>query len=179
MREGDKDAYAPLVRRHQDRIFRLCFSMLGSAAEADDAAQDVFVKAYHALAKFKGNSAFTTWLHRIAVNHCKDLLRGRTRAKTESWDNLIEKNHDQFEALFASEKDPHLSTENADLVHRALGLLSEGNRIALILREVQGLTYQEIAEAMKTSVDGVKARLLRARTELEEKLRHFIKAANV
>lgn len=87
---GDRDAYAELVRAHQARILRVCTALLGDPMLAEDAAQETFLKAYQSLASFRGQSAFGTWLYRIAANRCLDLLRKRQREHTESWDALVE-----------------------------------------------------------------------------------------
>ena len=108
VRAGDKEAYALLVRKHQARIRSYCLWTLGNAAEADDAAQEVFIKAYRGLGGFRGRAGFSTWLHRIAVNHCRDLLRKRVRERTESWDALREEKGEAAEALVVRE-DPAVS----------------------------------------------------------------------
>ncbi|MDD5656379.1 MAG: sigma-70 family RNA polymerase sigma factor [Elusimicrobia bacterium] len=170
---GQKQEYAELVRRHHARILGLCVSMLG-AAEADDAAQEIFLKAYQGLARFAGDSAFSTWLYRIASNHCLDLLRRRNRVKTESWDALLESEGERIGRLLEAPPDEQRRREDADLVERVLSCLPAEQRLALVLREVQGLSYEEIAGAMACSLDSVKARLRRARQDFADRLRHFL-----
>lgn len=177
VRAGEKEAYAALVRRHQDKVRGLCLSMLGSLSAAEDAAQDVFVKAYERLAAFRGEAAFSTWLYRIASNHCLDLLRSEARRKSDSWDALLEDQGARVKSLF-SEK-PQRRLEDADLIGRVLAQLPPRYRAILTLREAEGLNYKEIAECLGCSVDGVKAGLRRARLALREKARHFLKAENV
>ncbi|MCI0527824.1 MAG: sigma-70 family RNA polymerase sigma factor, partial [Nitrospira sp.] len=116
----------------------------------------------------------STWLYRIATNHCRDLLRERTRRRTESWESLVEKEGDQLMRLLSAPPDHTLTQEDADLVNRALACLSPEYRMILILREIQGLNYQEIAAVMHCSTDSVKARLRRARQGFQDKLRHFL-----
>jgi len=176
---GEKNAYADLVRAHQDEIFRLCVSLLGNEAEAEDAAQESFLKAYRALAAFRQDSSFSTWLYRIAYRQCLDLLRFRTRRKADSLEKLLEEHGDAIQHLFASPEDHSRLMENRELVHRLLSTLSPDYRNALYLREMHGLTYAEIAAVMGTSLDGVKARLRRARKFLREKMRHFLTPAGV
>src|SRR3989338_5779947 len=103
VRAGDKEAYALLVRNHQARIRSFCLWTLGNAAEADDAAQEVFIKAYRGLSGFRGGSSFSTWLYRITVNHCRDLLRSGGRGRTESLDALREEEGEPFEARLSTE----------------------------------------------------------------------------
>lgn len=155
------DEFERLVRRHHPEVIGLCLSILGDRAAAEDAAQDAFVKAYRSWEEFRGEAAFMTWMHRIATNVCLDALR-KSRRRAES----------PLEAAEGSlEKD--VPFEAADLAARLLAVLPEEQRVAVVLRETQGLSYEEIAEAMGTSLDSVKARLKRARQTLEEKLRHF------
>jgi RNA polymerase sigma-70 factor (ECF subfamily) len=153
--------------------------MLGDPILADDAAQDVFVKVYHSLSKFRGDAAFSTWLHRIASNHCLDLLRQKKRQKTESWDALVEKEGEAIERLLAAPPETGATLENADLVRRALACLTPDYREILVLRETQGFSYEELTKILDCSLDAVKARLARARHQLEEKLRHFLDLENV
>ncbi len=170
---GDRGAYAELVRANQGKVLRLCASLLGNESEAEDAAQEIFLKAFHSLASFRRESAFSTWLYRIAVNRCRDLLRKRSRERTESLDALLEKSGDAAEKLFAASMDPRSNMEMVDLIDRVLSPLSTDQRFILMLREAQGLSYQEIGQVLRCSVDAVKSRLRRAREALDEHLRHF------
>ena len=178
-REGGRAAFAELVRRHHLQVLALSRSMLGDDAEADDAAQEVFLKAWRALGRFAGDSGFGTWLYRIASNHCLDLLRQRSRRRTESLDELVEGEGDALERVLGSSAGPSDALEAADLGARVLASLPEEQRLALVLRETQGLRYDEIAQVMGCSVDSVKARLRRAREGLEKSLRHFLGPGNV
>jgi len=178
-RLGRREAFEALVRKHHVRIIGLCASLLGNASAAEDAAQEVFLKAYKSLDRFQGTSSFSTWLHRIAINHCMDILRKESRRKTESLDELVGSEGEGFHRLLSSSTDPLSSLEAADLAGRLLSPLPEEQRLALVLRETQGLSYQEIAQIMDSSVDSVKARLRRARETLQERLRHFLGAENV
>jgi len=170
---GDSEAYADLVRRHHPAIFGLCAGLLRDRSQAEDAAQEIFLKAYRSLSKFRGASSFATWLYRIASNHCLDMLRRRERAATESWDALLEAEGERIERLLSAPVNEERSLEDADLVRRVLDCLPPEYRLILTLRELQGLTYQEIAAAMGCSLDSVKARLRRAREDFEGRLRHF------
>lgn len=173
---GDRDAYSGIVTRYQDRIYSYCLAMLADSIKAEEAAQEVFVKAYQALGRFRGDASFFTWLYRIAINHCKDVLRKTSRSKTESWESLLEKEGEKIEALFAA---PRISEDVAgkmELLSRILSCLPEKSRILLLLREAQGLSYEELAETTKCSIDSVKSRLKRTRQEIEKKLRHLFKS---
>ena len=175
---GEGGAFAELVLRHHARISGLCVSILGGPAEAEDAAQEIFLKAFQSLGKFRGSSSFSTWLYRVASNHCLDLLRKDARRKSESLDALLEAEGERIQSLL-SEPDAQRRAEDADLVDRILRTLPPDYRLILTLREVQGLSYEEIMEAMDCSLDSVKARLRRARESLEVSLRHFSKRGSV
>lgn len=170
---GDTSAYAEIVRAHQTKVLGLCTSLLGNATQAEDAAQEVFIKAYQSLRSFRGDSAFSTWLYRITANHCKDLLRKRSREKTESLDAMMEESAEGVQRLFEPSFDPSGVAGASDLIEKLLSSLSPDERLILTLREVQGLSYQEISSTLQCSLDAVKARLRRARQTLEEKVRHF------
>lgn len=151
-----------------------CLSMLSNHTEAEEAAQDVFVKAYQALERFKGNSSFSTWLYRITANHCLDMLRKRNRRRTVSWEGLVEQEGEQIHRLFATSHTGESETENRELIDKILSTLPQDYRTILTLREADGLEYQEISEVLGCSLDAVKGRLARARKQLQENLRHFL-----
>lgn len=146
--------------------------MLGNPADADEAAQEAFVKAFRAINAFESRSGFSTWLHRIAANECLDVLRRRAREKLDSWDALTELEGSRLERLLA-EPDAAGASETSDLIDRILSQLPPDYRLILALRELRGFSYEEIAEVLECSLDSVKARLRRARQELQKKLRHF------
>ena len=142
--------------------------------EAEDAAQDVFVKAYQALPEFRGQSAFLTWICRIAYNHCMDVLRKKTRQKTDSWDAMLEEDQEKVYQPFLNPGKETESPERSELIHAVLSSLRPEYREVLILREVEDLSYEEIATVLNCSLDAVKARLRRARQDMQEKARHFL-----
>jgi RNA polymerase sigma-70 factor (ECF subfamily) len=147
--------------------------MLLGRQEADDAAQDVFIKAFNALHQYKRNVSFPAWLHRIASNHCLDILRKRKRQKTDSLDALIDSKGEP-EAVAVPQANHEGVSEETAMAMNVLGTLSEDQRQILILRELDGLRYDEISVVMHCSLDAVKARLRRARIQLQEKARHFL-----
>ena len=173
VRSGERDAYAHLVRRYHTRILALCRSLLGSSPDFEDAAQEAFFKAYQSLDKFQGNSSFYTWLYRIASNHCMSLLRTRSRRPSESLDAIVEEKKEALLSLFAS-PDARPAIEARELVERILSAIKPNYRLVLTLREQDGMSYEEIAQVVKNSVDSVKALLRRAREEVQEKLRHLL-----
>jgi len=176
---GQRDKYAELVVFYQNKIIRLCLSFLRNPVEADEAAHDVFIKAYKSLGSFRGESRFSTWLYRIAVRHCQDILRKKAREKTDSWEQLIQQKGDKIHDLFAANSPPVPSEEDSDLIRRLLSALKPETAQILTLREVQGFSYQEMAQILDCSLDAVKARLKRARQEIQKKARHFLQSHNV
>lgn len=162
---GDREAYALLVRAHQGKVLSLCLSLLRNPSQAEDAAQDIFLKAYKSLPSFRFDAAFSTWLYRISYRHCLDLLKAAKRRREEALESLPEP---------AARPD-----SDALAVQSLLEGLAPDYRLVLTLREVQGLSYQEICAATGDSLDSVKARLRRAREALQAGARHFQEGAGV
>ncbi len=170
IRSGDVQTYAVLVRKYETRVRGYCLGALGNAADADDAAQEIFIKAYQSLDRFAGRSGFSTWIYRIAVNHCRDLLRRKIRTRAESLDALSEQQGDWLEGQIAVQPRVDRPTDRMLEVRQALTAMTPQAREVLVLREVQEMSYQETARALGCSLDAVKARLRRARKELEARL---------
>ena len=168
--EGNTGAFSALVQRHHERVYHTVYSLVGDFDEADDLAQEAFLKAFRALRQFRGQSLFFTWLHRIAVNCCLDYLKSKRRRNFVSLDEYRE----NWDALHIWQR----TSENADagierrelqnILKRALDNLSEEYRVTFVLREIEGLTYEEIAELLNCSIGTVKSRLFRGRTKLRE-----------
>ncbi len=179
IRAGRKEAFSGLIDKYQGRVRGYCLNVLGNREPAEDAAQEIFIKAYRGLPGFNAKASFSTWLYRITVNHCRDILRKKIRQKTESWDELLEKEGEAMEAALSGESRIQDDLDRTECLRRTLRALTEKARDILVLREIQGLSYQEIAEVMGCSLDGVKARLRRAREEAAQKIRHLSKEACV
>ena len=169
--EGDQEAFRTLVTRYHPRIFNLIHNLVKDRDEADDLAQEVFIKAFRSLAGFKGQAQIYTWLYRIAVNRCLDWLKNRGRHPEMTLERV-----EVYRADEAHLQSP--GTADAEMVQRELGRALEkalqaipsDYRVALTLREVDGLSYEEIAEVMECSVGTVKSRLFRARLQLQRML---------
>jgi len=162
---GEAPAFEWLVRRHQQRALAVAIGVLRSKEDARDACQEAFFRAYRALPRFDKQAQFGTWLHRIVVNACIDRLRLRAP-------NLV--TLEDVQGVLAGDDDPVRSVEGGELRGRigaALAQLSEKHRTVLVLRELQGLSYLEIAEAMRCSVGTVMSRLFHARRRMQELLR--------
>jgi len=173
--KGDREAYAELVRAYHARVLSLSLSILLDRAEADDAAQEAFLKAFASLDQYKRDVSFQAWLCRIASNHCLDVLRKKKRQKTDSLDNLVEQKGDQLDDRAAELENRVIEKEEKlALTLRVLSYLSEDQRQILTLRELDGLSYEEISAVLQCSLDAVKARLKRARQQLQDKARHFL-----
>ncbi len=175
---GEAGDYAELIRRHHARVHGLCASLVGVSA-ADDAAQEIFLKAYDRLKDYRGDCAFSTWLYRVSSNHCLDLLRKETRRRCESLEALTEREGPRIERLFAEDDGAERSREDCDLVRRVLAELPEDYRLILTLREMEGLEYKELMGALDCSMDSVKAKLRRARRRFRDVLRHILPLENV
>jgi len=155
---GDGNLFGELVTRHQGRVYRVCMGVLNDPQEAEEAAQDAFVRAYRALASFRGESAFTTWLTRIAINTSRSRLRRLKLRRFFSLDALREKG--SFAEPVAPPDDPNAQAR------ALLASLSESDREIILLKEVEGLDYREIAVILNLTVEGVRGRLKRARMHL-------------
>lgn len=167
--KGDADAFEPLVREHQDMVYRLAYRMVGNEADAWDVSQDTFLKAYNALASFRGESRFSTWLYRLAGNCATDLLRSRKSGRVVSLDEYREENPSFDLPDAAPGPEEALETgEQRRAVEKALQALPEDYRKILTLRELGGLSYEEIAGSLSLELGTVKSRLNRARGKLCE-----------
>ncbi len=168
--EGDTAMFARLVLRHQRGIIGFCASMLPHGEGAEDAAQEVFIKAFKALENFRGDSAFSTWLYRIAFNHCCNLKKTSARRRTDSLDDLPYAVREKAvgRADTAAGERPEL-----DALAAALARLPENYR-ALVALRLQGEDYRAMAGALGLSLEAVRARLRRARLLLRRDLRHFL-----
>lgn len=149
------------MRRHHPRLIRLCASWLSDRVAAEDAAQEVFVKAFRHLRRFRGDSSFSTWLYRIASRHCTDVLRARARHPVATREEEIQSPLPR----------PDQTAETAQILERLLAALPDEARATLILHEVEGLSYEEISDVLGCTLDAVKSRLKRARQALLEKAR--------
>jgi RNA polymerase sigma-70 factor (ECF subfamily) len=165
---GEPAAFGELVLRYQDRLYNSLVRVLGSADDARDAAQDAFVQAFVKLDTFRGSSAFYTWLYRIAFNTAMSHAR-RKRPTRSLDDERAERGREPVDSQPTPEARLSLS-ERATQVHRALAALSAEFREVIVLREMDGCKYEEIAEILDLPVGTVRSRLFRARLELRDRL---------
>jgi RNA polymerase sigma-70 factor (ECF subfamily) len=165
---GDGEAFGILVERYKNKVFSLAYGFTRDRAAADDLAQEVLIKAYFSLPKFKAESEFGTWLYRITVNQAKDFLRKNKRRQREI---SIE---DAGEHILTVENKPleekRVEEKRRQVVHAELARLPEKYRVILTLRDIDGLSYEDISGILKLSPGTVDSRLHRARRKLREKL---------
>lgn len=171
---GDIQSFNALVRLYEGRVYNLCYRMLGDRESAADASQDAFLSAYRNIRSFRGGS-FRSWMLRIATNTCYDALRARKRRPTTSLDIDADDEHDQSPLQVAddaeSPDDTALRRELAGEIQRNLALLPDEQRVVLILSDIDGLPYEEIAQITGANLGTVKSRLSRGRARLRELLR--------
>jgi RNA polymerase sigma-70 factor (ECF subfamily) len=166
---GDKEAFEELVRRHQHRVFAVAGGILRRREDVEDIAQQVFVKAYFSLKRFDQRAAFSTWLYKITVNECWDLLRKKKVRPLVYESDLSEEQAQQFSAserLESGAPDISDKLEARQQVELLLRGLDERDRMMLILKEVEGFAIEEIAEIMDLNANTVKVRLFRARRRI-------------
>ncbi len=163
---GDREAFDDLVGRYQGQIVNLARAMTGGDADVDDMAQEIFVRAWRSLARFRGEAAFRTWLYGIALNVIRTHRTRRSRLRTLLWSPPAETLDDPLERV--RDEDPGVEQKIVmrDAIDRALSRLPAGLREALVLRDVQGLEYREIAAALGVPVGTVESRIFRARQRL-------------
>jgi len=157
---GDQDAFTVLVKRHERRVYNLAYRMLGRSEEARDASQEAFISCYRHLGGFRGDAAFTTWIHRITVNACYDMLRKKIPEPVEDI---------ELPAPISSPDHADQAATAVD-VQRALLKIHPDYRAVLILYDVQGIPYEDIAAALQIPLGTVKSRLHRGRAALGQAL---------
>ena len=178
--EGDKAAFEVLVRRHQGRVFAVAGGILRNREDVEDIAQQVFLKAYFSLKRFDQRAAFTTWLYKITVNECWDLLRKRKVRPLVYESELTEEQGEMYlatEQTAEQTRDASEQLETKQELEEWLNCLDEKDRAMLVLKEVQGFTVEEIAAMMEINGNTVKVRLFRARQRIAERIRRKKRAA--
>ena len=178
-RKGDLAAYDDLVRRYQERIYATIYHMTANHEDANDLAQEAFIKAFQALRSFKGGSSFYTWVYRIAVNKTINFLKQRKNKAQMSLDDLdFNAEHDPDLVALISDKTPRREVNLAELqekLNAAMQKLSEPHRLVVTLHDVQGLSHEEIAKIMDCNIGTVRSRLFYARQQLQAYLSDYVK----
>lgn len=178
-RQGDLAAYDQLVKRYQERIYATVYHMTSNHEDANDLAQEAFIKGFHALKSFKGGSSFYTWVYRIAVNKTINFLKQRKNKAHMSLDDLdFNAEHDPDLVALISEKTPRRDINLAELqqkLNEAMQKLSEPHRLVVALHDVQGMSHEEIAKIMDCNIGTVRSRLFYARQQLQGFLSDYLK----
>lgn len=178
---GDKQAFGLLVSKYQRKLGRLLSRLIRDPAEVEDVAQEAFIKAYRALPSFRGESAFYTWLYRIGINTAKNYLvsQGRRAPTTTEFDSEEAETFDEGEQLRDINTPERMlqSRQIGETVNSAMETLPEELRTAIVLREIEGLSYEEIASIMECPIGTVRSRIFRAREAIAEKLRPLLDTA--
>lgn len=177
--DGDRDAFSELVRRYQDRIFTLCLRWMRNRDVAEEVAQDVFVAVYKALPRFRGEAKFSTWIFRVATNHCKNRRLYRQRRHADQHEPLEGTPRDDGPVRQLPSDNPGTDrgthrSEAEKLLQDALDTLDESHRTIIVLRDIEGLPYEEIADILDLAKGTVKSRLHRARAQLARTLSRTI-----
>jgi len=175
VQRGDKTAFDLLVRKYQHKVVKLVLRYVRNPAEAEDIAQEAFIKAYRALPQFRGDSALYTWMYRIAINTAKNSLASRDRSPIAYDLDLTDP--EESHSVQTKLQDPDtpegmaLTEEIRQIVNSAIEALPEELKTAIVLRELDGLSYEEIAAAMECPVGTVRSRIFRAREAIDKRLR--------
>jgi RNA polymerase sigma-70 factor (ECF subfamily) len=170
LRAGDAPAFEELVMTYQHRVFGVALRMLGNRAEAEDVAQEAFVRAHRALGEFRGDAKLSTWLYAITSRLCLNRLASGERRMTRQGEDALLRLSDAGPRPDAAQERRELETA----LGRAIAELPEDRRIVVVLRDLEGLSYEEIAQVLELELGTVRSRLHRARAELKEKLERFL-----
>ena len=171
--KGDLNAFNELVLRYEGKVFSIAYRFMGNHADAGDLAQETFIRLYQSLASFRGDSSFATWLFRITANACRDELRKRQRRRSISMDEMIAASPANV-PVADSTYSPEEAVQRNEVqrqVQECLSELSDDHRLILVMREIQGFSYDEIADVLQCSLGTVKSRISRARNALKERLK--------
>lgn len=175
-RDGKLDSFEPLVKQHQERIFNVAYQVLRNESLAEEATQTTFVRTWQTFGKFRGQCSFGTWVYRICIHECCNIIRLRNRKK-ELMLTTSEEHGLDLDQLIQSHQRPDRETiqrELQDLISQALEKLPEEHRVVLVLRELHGLDYSEIARAMNCRQGTVMSRLFHARRKLRKLLEKIV-----
>jgi len=170
-KSGDQDAFEQLVLAHQNKVYTICVHMVTDREEAADLAQEAFLKAWRNLSSFQGESSFATWMYRLTTNVCLDYLRKQSRRQNISTAVSLDDEDSGWTEPADHSQDPQVHLEREErkrALTRALQELPEHHRRPLIMREVSGMSYQEIADALDTDLGTIKSRIARARERLRK-----------
>ncbi len=171
---GNMDAFEQLILQHEKRVYTIAYKYMGNHEDASDMAQEAIIKAYQSIGSFRGDAAFGTWLGKITANRCLDELRKHKNIQTTSLEDTLELDDGdvkkEIPSPIATPEEHTVQQETSDYIQMLIGELKEEYRAAMILRELEGYRYEEIAEILSCSVGTVKSRISRARAYLKERI---------
>ena len=179
LKRGEAQAFREFVRIHEGRVYNLVYRMLGDAAEAEDVAQEVFVAAYRNIKTFRGDAELGTWLYRLAVNQCKNRIRYHARRQQRASRPLDTVSEQALASCAAPQQSPrpdqaYAGRQLEDALQAAINALDEEPRMLVVLRDIQGLSYEAIGAITDLPQGTVKSRLHRARMALKDRLRRYL-----
>ena len=162
--QGDRSAYKSIFLKYKDTVYNIAYGMFSNVEDAQDMTQEVFIRVFEKISQFRFKSSFSTWLHRIVVNMCLNERRKRQRYKS----NVTEFTdyHEQMHPQVKTPEDELLRKERKSQIQEAMDRLKDAHRTILVLREIEGLSYEELANVLQCSVGRVKSRLHESRMEL-------------
>lgn len=178
LKKGDEAAFRIIVDTWQDMVYNAALGIVQNAEDAEDIAQEVFVQVYHSVGSFKGDSKFSTWLYRIAVTKSLDHVRRKRRKKRFGFVRSLFGEDSEMPIDAPDFHHPGVSMEqkeNAATLFKAINLLPENQRVAFTLHKLEGLSYQEVSDIMKTTVSSVESLMHRAKSNLQKKLEDYYK----
>ncbi|GKX30017.1 RNA polymerase sigma factor [Vallitalea longa] len=172
-KKGNKDAFEKLVMNYEKRVYNIAYQMFGNEHDANDMSQEVFIKVYKSLDKFNFKSSFSTWIHRITVNTCIDEYRKKKKNyQVESMDETMEQQdgtvHKQFVDKSLTPEEKAIKNENVRFIRESIDELKEEHKMIIILRDIKGYSYDDIADILDISIGTVKSRISRARASLKK-----------
>lgn len=171
---GNMDAFEQLILQYERRVYTIAYKYMGNHEDASDMAQEAIIKAYQSIGSFRGDAAFGTWLGKITANQCLDELRKRKKQQTTSLEDTLELEEGsvkkEIESLAATPEEHAIRQETASYMQMLIGELKEEYRAVVILRELEGYSYEEIADILSCSLGTVKSRISRARLYLKERI---------
>ncbi len=166
--KGDAAAFNELLGQHEKRMYAVCLRMCGNHEDAQDCLQEAMLRVYRAISGFKGQSSFSTWLYRVTMNACLDELRKRKNKPSTSLDGMLDAGWSPADERDTPEKHV-LSAEKRTVIQQTIAELPEDMRSAVVLRDIQGFSYDEIAQMLEINVGTIKSRISRGREKLREK----------
>ena len=168
--KGDAQAFETLMEAYEKKIYGLCLRMMGNPHDGEDAAQEAMLKIWQKLDQYRGESAFSTWVYRVAASICMDAIRKRSRQTQPSLENMKEQGFDPADSADTPEERVEKKEQQED-IQRAISSVPEQMRSVFILRDVHGLSVEETASALQIATGTVKSRLARAREKIADELR--------